>query len=371
MDFLSIPQLTKSPISKKTIIILFTSGVVFLSLILFSFLKIALRKNVPTPAPPFTKTTSQLTKTDTNNWKTYTYSNYGFSIQLPESWKITDDTDKKNIDYPYIYVDLPDDTERSIIIRPISKQKETIEHLIGSQGFLKDEGVKEMIGPYDALSFTQSLTFEGKSQPTLYKTYFFENDSRVFLIFQVTSTKYVNVLDQILSTFKFLGRTNDISNWKTYKSERYKYQFKYPTDWNVSEIGGYGMGEGGYANLLLQVLYTPEEFEKQKQFTMTPEKDYTFLQFIPDFPKTGSIPTTDSNIKVTKINTVIDGKNAITYNIEVTSISEVPSMFFGPIGHKFIHTYIDRGDSFFVVIYDDEHNSEIYNQILTTLKFED
>lgn len=228
-----------------------------------------------------------------------------------------------------------------------------------------------MIGPYDALSFTESVTFQGKSQPTLSKAYFFENDSRIFLIFQVTSTKYVNILDQILSTFKFLGQTNDIYNRKTYKSERYKYQFKYPIDWNVSEIGGYGMGEGSYASLLLQALYTPGEFEKQKQFTMTPEKDYTFLQFIPDFPKTGWIPTTDSNIKVTKTNTVIDGKNAMTYNIEVILISEVPSMFFGPIGHKFIHTYIDRGDSFFVVIYDDEHNSEIYNQILTTLKFKD
>lgn len=362
---LTVPLIPTAKPFPKFLIIVALSILLIVSLLMTTYI-LKIKKN-PTISPPPTLITSQLTETDTNNWKIYTYSNYGFSIQLPESWKIIDDTGKKNIDYPYIYSNSPEDTERSIIIRPISKQKETIDHLIGSQGFLKDKGVKEMIGSYDALSFTHSVTFQRKSQPTFYKAYFLENDSRVFLIFQVTSTKYVNVLDQILSTFKFLGRTNDISNWKTYKSERYNYQFEYPQSWDVSEIGEYGMGDGGYGDLLLKAPYTQET----KTNSMTPEKDYVFLEFNPDFPKTGGIPTTNSNIKVTKTNTIIAGKNAIIYTIEVVSISEVPSMFFGPIGHKFIHIYIDREDSFFMVRYDGENNSEIVNQILTTLKFKD
>ena len=39
-----------------------------------------------------------------------------------------------------------------------------------------------------------------------------------------------NFGEQILSTFKFIDQTTDTSNWKTYRNDKYGFEFKYPVE---------------------------------------------------------------------------------------------------------------------------------------------
>ena len=43
----------------------------------------------------------------------------------------------------------------------------------------------------------------------------------------------INLINQILSTFKFIDK-KDISTWKTYRNDEYGFEFKYPGSWSIS-----------------------------------------------------------------------------------------------------------------------------------------
>lgn len=155
------------------------------------------------------KITNELGKSQlTSAWKAYSYSNYDFSINLPESWKITDATSADTTDYPYLHIESPNSKDYLLIIRPISKEKETFDHILDTQGFIKSDGRMEKLGKYNVLTFTQSLTFKGNDQPTISKSYFLENNKRVFIVFKNITPEITpgdkNTLDRIVSTFQFL-----------------------------------------------------------------------------------------------------------------------------------------------------------------------
>ena len=88
--------------------------------------------------------------------------------------------------YPYLYITNPKESDNYlIIIRPISKKIMTFDKLLGTQGVLKDKSKNGTIGDYDAIYFTENITYEGEQQPTTGRTFFLENSDRVFEIIHV------------------------------------------------------------------------------------------------------------------------------------------------------------------------------------------
>jgi len=52
----------------------------------------------------------------------------------------------------------------------------------------------------------------------------------------ISSFKGQAILDQMLSTFKFTGTsTNETANWKTYKSDKWGFEIKYPSNYKISK----------------------------------------------------------------------------------------------------------------------------------------
>lgn len=61
------------------------------------------------------------------------------------------------------------------------------------------------------------------------------NKKRIAVFSRINKTsQFINIFDQILSTFKFTDKTfvTDTSNWKTYINPEYGFEIKYPSHWN-------------------------------------------------------------------------------------------------------------------------------------------
>jgi len=50
----------------------------------------------------------------------------------------------------------------------------------------------------------------------------------------------LDILNKMLSTFKFI-RTETLEEWKTYRNEKYGFEFRYPSDWIIRDNGSNGI----------------------------------------------------------------------------------------------------------------------------------
>lgn len=84
--------------------------------------------------------------------------------------------------------------------------------------------------------------------------------------------KGLSIIDGILSSFKFIEK-NDISDWKTYRNEKYGIEIKYPENWNIldefpgnntnSAIVSFKNPEisGAYDNIVISYYQSVEDYK--------------------------------------------------------------------------------------------------------------
>lgn len=225
-------------------------------------------QSTPSPVVEITSTPDS-----TANWKEYRNSNLGFSISYPETLVKLERKDKGNIS-PHTFIPTCDsettqvclyyadqsyansDFDGADISINIDTQADTVKKCTDlKKDALDNQGTKQIGG----VNFSTGTSGNGAGghqiENHFLKTFY---NGRCFEIVQsiVTSSKsdnsppgtvnsflekdkaqVLNLLDQILSTFKFLDQTIDTSNWKVYPDNAaagLPYSFKYPAEVEVT-----------------------------------------------------------------------------------------------------------------------------------------
>ena len=171
------------------------------------------------------------TPTDITEWKTYKNDQYGFEFQYPKGWEVK--TEIGNLNIFNIY-STNNDKNDSITLSVNALL--TNENLFDA--FKRVNGVepsnlqnKEIsisgLRAFEYINVTGNNTYT--STAFLYKNNFFQ------IISYKESQNYIN----LLSTFKFTNQT-DTTNWKTYKNDKYGFEFQY--DPKIYEIDDLNFG---------------------------------------------------------------------------------------------------------------------------------
>jgi len=184
----------------------------------------------------------------TVNWKTYTNTEYGYTIKYPPNF---------NLNSPYLgditirnnNQSITEGTDTSLGVEDIKisvnvytnlLEKETLESWVNRIG-LSDkknilvDGVKAIRG---------RMIYTGKEESGYYikgessgsDVRFIHNNKGYQVSYDPYNSKLANTFDQILSTFKFIASTNQTANWKTYTDPTVHKSFKYPSDWTYQKI---------------------------------------------------------------------------------------------------------------------------------------
>ena len=207
-------------------------------------------------------------KNQTANWKTFYGSAMGgFSIKYPNEFTAPDSpgeeyTDLTNPSCPkgYSYkfssnekIELKNGNQDAMQIRMEicskpgwvgSFQKWIENQKMGRYPLSKETNFTEeniLLGgkPATKLSkiYSQSLLGSSYKQILIY-IYTYNDEGALEITTDINFDKqniYLPIFNQMLSTFKFTGTsTNETVDWKTYKSEQYGFEIKYPNNFSVS-----------------------------------------------------------------------------------------------------------------------------------------
>ncbi len=202
---------------------------------------------VPTFTPRVDGSTSL-----TTSWKTYTNTQYGFEVKYPESYSMSGTSNGSNITF---------------------KSTEACKSFVSGGGEW----------PIDCQSYNILVQQNKISGPEMSKTFVagiqaekysdsngqWSNGTQILVQFQKGQNWYIqtftfntaksqiseSIMDQILSTFKFIDSA-DTSTWKTYSGstvygEQYKYSVKYPSVWQLGKGRGDATLEYGQCTISL------------------------------------------------------------------------------------------------------------------------
>lgn len=202
----------------------------------------------------------------TNNWKTYTNTEYGFEFQYPLSWYAHNKNGRIILLKSKVYPEIASETYAlgdQIIVRKETllgawNKKMSVDEFLNivSTEFSEYEGKvtlvkKEKINGFDMLRVEHT---QKGSQSTV--AYYVSAGGNVYTIYlfpyrKETSSDNQNNEDflEVVQSFHItdqsagLSGSADISKWKTYKKAGYGFEFKYPGDLVFKETKGTD-GEG-------------------------------------------------------------------------------------------------------------------------------
>ena len=209
---------------------------------------------------------NQIAEVDTKDWKTFTDVKQGYSFQYPEKLSLTTDGE-----YVRLFRKVPYDFDLYIRIdsNKVNMPKNDWTYSTGS-----------LNSKFDT---TGSDVLSG----TIYYLPIVGNRTLIITKHDLSNTKESEeMLNKVLSTFKFTepAAKVDISNWKTYRNEKYGFEFRYPSSW-IEDIssdtyqrfftrkpkeGVYECGE----NIAVTIVFmsNPSHADASKWFSLNPSR---------------------------------------------------------------------------------------------------
>lgn len=345
---------------KTTIFLLIALAIFFTSTLVLLYLYFY----KPLPTSTFTPTTGVIpteTINPTADWKIYTNTKYGFSLEYPSD---------------------ANTTSRDPNPFPVAIQIENLKPRTGGGGGPEVEGwfmtISETQSNANNLTLTQwareknlitgivTTNTSIGGQPAIHwnttggdvqLSYYLikRNTGMTLILINDNSFKNQKIIDQIFSTIKFI---EPITNWKTYINKTYNFSFEYPNNWDISEKTGTSTHEFSvYADKLENIA----ALKARKQNTEGPVFPFEFYVSTTEVFYRGN---SESDL-ISETNTIFAGKKAIKYQqkLLMTSMN-------GNEGDILTSIVIPVNQVYFVITQSrPSDNPGVFDQILSTFKF--
>lgn len=201
-----------------------------------------INKPQPISVQPNPIASTSATLDQTADWKTYTNTDFNFSVKYPDTIQIN----KAGEGGPAnTYINIPniqtnDSAEKTLIIFYYvtdETPEDKVNTLIEQNRLDTTTTVVKMSSEKYENNNIQGIKLISKfSNLTRYQIFLKHNKAMYQFVINASLNNDITtqaIVDQILSTFKFLDETTDTSSWKTYESSQLNYSFKYPSTYTI------------------------------------------------------------------------------------------------------------------------------------------
>ncbi len=179
---------------------------------------------------------------ETTNWKTYRNDEYGFEFKLPPRWINAEIL-------PKTFISFVDNLDESEVLIKLKNEKSNYLEPVCNFYVYSNKNWDEFMsidagGKPTFINSKNGFTYGwgcgqddyGYAGFDEYNTSIDENKLDLINSGKVRGP-FQEFKNLIIPTFKFIevATSSDISTWKTYKNEKYGFEFKYPRDWFLGE----------------------------------------------------------------------------------------------------------------------------------------
>lgn len=194
-----------------------------------------------------TKQTSPSAEMNISSWKTYTNTMFDYSINYPSDWTVREFSDPKSgatfrpsnkpDDYQYEYISINRNGKVMFNEQPNLTFEEYVKKAGAEiQNYKEYVSMKKIVTNSNIVGYTATWNIGSESPP---RTYFeIPGDNTATIQVALNDEKYIDIYDQMLSSFTFLEKKKKVSNpnLKTYTSSKLGISFTYLEKQDSQEI---------------------------------------------------------------------------------------------------------------------------------------